>query len=223
MMDIPARRRIMSKSRLARVISIVVAASCVVTVRGEQPAKVDAHGDPLPAGAIARLGTVRWRHGDGASFVAFLPDGKVLLSVGHDATVRQWDMTTGKELSRFALPNDFAGDLDLANQVVMRRMIFDIGGGTHTFALAADGKVLASSAAGNSVQLWDVATGKQLKNIASAGGAMAVALTADSKTLAVHGADGTIRVYDVATGKESIKFGKNPEKDNQSMGSSIVF
>src|SRR5262249_34331426 len=41
---------------------------------GQQP-KVDQHGDPLPPGAIARLGTVRRRHGDGTRVIAVLPAG----------------------------------------------------------------------------------------------------------------------------------------------------
>src|SRR5215831_11722185 len=75
---------------------------------GEEP-RVDRYGDPLPAGAIARLGTVRWRHGDGASFVAFLPGGKEVLSVGRDEFVRIWDAATGKEVRRFRIPTDQPG------------------------------------------------------------------------------------------------------------------
>src|SRR5262245_39795082 len=66
----------------------------------EKKARTDAHGDALPEGAVARLGSARLRHGGQVSLVAPLPDGKTFLSAGADFTVRIWDIATGKEVRR---------------------------------------------------------------------------------------------------------------------------
>jgi hypothetical protein len=44
--------------------------------------RVDRHGDPLPAGAVHRLGTVRLRHGNGIYATALSAEGKTAISVG---------------------------------------------------------------------------------------------------------------------------------------------
>ncbi|MCH7729507.1 MAG: hypothetical protein IH991_23980 [Planctomycetes bacterium] len=43
--------------------------------------RMDLFGDPLPAGAIARFGTIRLKHKD-VECVAFSPDGEMLATGG---------------------------------------------------------------------------------------------------------------------------------------------
>src|SRR5439155_17182152 len=60
------------------------------------PLRADRYGDPLPAGAVARLGTVRLRH---PGQLVFSPDGSTLVSFFRD--IHFWDVATGKVLRPF--------------------------------------------------------------------------------------------------------------------------
>jgi WD40 repeat protein len=151
---------------------------------GEEP-RVDRYGDSLPAGAIARLGTVRWRHGDGASFVAFLPGGKEVLSVGRDEFVRFWDAATGQEVRQFRV----------GPEIRAAGVIAAPGA-----ALSNDGRVLAVSTTAGKVSVFEVASGKELSSITAQTG-WGLVFAPDGKTLAIQERTGTIQLIDVATGK----------------------
>lgn len=66
---------------------------------GSQFRGVDLYGDPLPSGAIARLGTQRLRAGIfSVDHIAFSPKGNIIASTADGREVQIWDVGSGKEL-----------------------------------------------------------------------------------------------------------------------------
>src|SRR5262249_43212854 len=75
-----------------------------VREQGEKPAvRLDGHGDPLPEGAILRLGTIRFNHGADLNHLLFTPDGKTILSGGR-RLVRLWNAADGAEAGQLPPP-----------------------------------------------------------------------------------------------------------------------
>src|SRR5262249_48135027 len=156
----------------------------------EKRARSDHQGDALPPGALARIGTVRFRHGDSVLSVAFSPDGTKVASGCGDGAVRVWEAATGKEVVSLAAHHYFVSAL----------------------VFSPDGKVLISRGRDDTpgpyggagvIRVWDLATGKELrqfKGLDHGGGV--IALSADGKTLAAGGYGTTIFLWDLATGKE---------------------
>ena len=65
----------------------------------DKPARTDRYGDPLPAGAVGRVGTIRLRHASDVTSLAFSPDGKRITSATLWFDVGVWDARTGQALA----------------------------------------------------------------------------------------------------------------------------
>src|SRR5687768_13914644 len=89
----------MSCCRTVLVCALLLTAPGVGAAQG-QPVANDLYGDPLPPGALARLGTVRYRHDTTIVFAAFLPDGKSGISVSLDGVLCAWQFPSGKQIRR---------------------------------------------------------------------------------------------------------------------------
>jgi WD40 repeat protein len=62
--------------------------------------RLDAAGDPLPKGAVMRIGSSRWRASGPFHHVRFTPDGKHLVSVGLQDGITITSVRDGKVLNR---------------------------------------------------------------------------------------------------------------------------
>src|SRR5262245_20943920 len=65
--------------------------------------KIDRHGDPLPDGAVGRLGTVRFRIGGGINALVISPDAKRVLVADSQRTVTVFDAATGRRQKEVAV------------------------------------------------------------------------------------------------------------------------
>lgn len=157
-------------------------------------AKKDLYGDPLPKGAIMRLGTLQ-RRAVGAR-LAVSSDGQSIVGVRGRKYLHIWDAATGKIRQTRELPGE-----DIANLM-----------------LSPDGKMLAMAGEKEKLTVWDVPTGKRLQTLVLKGVSAAwciplIAFSSDGQKIAAVGwrqerqdgsgrHDDLIRVWDLRSGKE---------------------
>jgi WD40 repeat protein len=181
----------MSHVRTALALILALTASPVAwALPPPEAPRLDALGDPLPPGAVARIGTARLR---GGVAIGALPsaDGKLLVTTDEDRLVSLWD-ADGKEVRRFLVPY----------------------GHPQPLALSPDAKLLALNSYGQSFSLWDVATGKEVWGLGKDLSVSSAAFLADGESLIVAGsrqAGGPrngpeLVLRETATGKELRRF-----------------
>jgi RNA polymerase sigma factor (sigma-70 family) len=166
----------------------------------QRPALVERTA-PLPPGALARMGSVRFCPGSTIQSVAFSPNSTTLASGNQDGTVWLWEVAAGKDL------------------LVLRPGQTPV----ESVAFSPDGKLLACRDQNRGISLRDVSTGQLVRCLgvatarfpASSNGssswAFRIAFSPDGKTLAaasgdLTGGDSDIYLQDVHAGKELRRF-----------------
>ncbi len=109
-------------------------------------------------------------------------DGQKLVSAGSDGTVRLWDLTSKKEVTRFE-----------GHKGPVRHLVF-----------TPDGSKVLTGGEDGTVRLWDASTGKQLECLTGNEGPVTKMIIApDGRQLIVCGNDGTIRIWPLPGPKQN--------------------
>jgi RNA polymerase sigma factor (sigma-70 family) len=140
------------------------------------PIATDQYGDPLPRGAVSRIGSLQLFHGSQFSALVYSPDGKTLAACAYDSVIRQWDTATRKEVRQFQGQQQ----------------------GVRSLAISPDGKLLAAAGFGE-VKIWrlDLASNREFALAGTGAGADALAFSRDGKHLAVATKDHGICIWEV--------------------------
>ena len=159
-----------------------LAAVWLVGLLAPAPAWADAAAaddEPLPPGAVARLGSARLRQA--CTALAWAPDGKTFASAGTEGSVRVWDAATGKKVGEFKTPYVYFSSI----------------------AFAPDGKRLAAGAMNGAMYILDAATGREVRTLSQqpAFGVVALAWRTDDEQLVTLNLAGGPRIWDLTTGK----------------------
>ncbi len=104
------------------------------------PPLLDQQGDPLPPGAVARLGSSRLTHADTVEALAFTADGKGLLAGARDGSLILWDVPSGKE----------------------RLCLVRQGPAISAVAVSPDGKLLVACQVDGDLAVWDSGSGQRI-------------------------------------------------------------
>jgi WD40 repeat protein len=197
-------------------------------VEGEDSSKTDLYGDPLPSGAVARMGSIRFRNF--GSTVTIAPDGKTMVNRTKN-TLQFWDSRTGK-LGR-EIPLDWWGIpkispdgkwLAIPSKLGVRLLNPETGRTVRTLApliktdrpteeplaFSSDGKLLAIRENQENIALWNTQTGELVHEltckVALEGLESRISIgqfTLDSKVFVlVSGDSKEIYRWDVKTGEE---------------------
>lgn len=210
-------------------LALFLATSTVFAVADAQPAAppatqaTDAYGDPLPSGAVARIGTNRFRHGSPVMSLTFSPDGQRISSAGMYGDSAVWDARTGRCLAFLGMCPEktlkwptVSADGSLVtgreigkNEVVVQRALdgeilhrfpYEDHGWRLPLAFSRDKRWLATNdRAMNETSVWDLQKGKLAQQITSGDICDQMVFTPDGSILIQVGVF-EIRLLNVETG-----------------------
>ncbi len=139
--------------------------------------------EPLPRGAVRRLGSLRFLHGGPVRSLAISPDGKTIASGGYGSVskgiIRLWNAETGMQI----------------------RALKGHGYGTYALAFSPNGNWLISGGTDRHLTVWEANTGKKVRDIKTASNVVDVAVSPDGRLVAACSGN-RVQLFKLTDGKK---------------------
>ena len=112
--------------------------------------------------------------------VCFSPNGKQVISGSDDATIKLWDVETGRVIRPF----------------IGERRVYSV-------CFSSDGKQVISGLDDGNIKLWDVETGREIRTFSGhTNGVTSVSFSSNGRQIISGSWDTTIKLWDTETGNE---------------------
>jgi WD40 repeat protein len=162
-------------------LTLMLMGGIALSTSGPAQPAVDSLGDPLPEGALQRLGTLQLRY-DSIGDLAYLPDGRAMIATG--GVVQIWN-PQAKEL--------------LFNESVIRHRIV-------CMHVRDDGQVVLLADSQGNVHEWDVENNEILRSFPTGQSALRSAYYSPDKkrVLTTSEIPPTLKEFDLATAEELV-------------------
>jgi WD40 repeat protein len=188
----------------------------------------DADGDPLPPGAVMRLGSARFRTADRILALAYTADGSRLVSAGPRGLIHTWDARTGRPVATVRRPGLMSTTVNVlspdgeflattsavdsqaatdATKIYIARVktnsvihTLDAPGPVSSVSFSPDGRFITAGGFFKQLLVWDVYSGRVVHRLPlKIFGCRAVALAPGGEQLAAVDCEDKMRLWDLGS------------------------